>query len=284
MAGIRIVAETGSDLSPELAGKYGISLVPMHVTFGTVTKDDGSFDPREIFDYYRRTGKTPTTSGSNTEDFAQVFDRIHAEDPEAKILYLAYSAVTTVSYSSAMLASEGRDYVAAIDTKVVTVGQALVCVCVAEAILAHPEWSLHEAKEEAERIAARAHVGFVPRNLDFLRAGGRCSNAKALLGGMLHIVPLIDLLDGKLVATKNYRGRFSKVISRMMAEYTEQYHLAKARLFVALTPDFEPEMRAVIEDTAQALGYQEVVCLPTGGVITSHGGIGAFGIAGLSED
>ena len=47
MSKIRIVAETGSDLTPELAKAYGIELVPMHVTFGSKTLDDGSFDPRK---------------------------------------------------------------------------------------------------------------------------------------------------------------------------------------------------------------------------------------------
>lgn len=282
MPKIRIVTETGSDLTPELARTYGIELVPMHVSFGSQTLDDGSFDPRKIYEYYRTTGKTPTTSGSNTEDFAAVFDRIHENDPAAQILYLAYSAVTTVSYSSALLAAEGRDYVAAVDSKMVTVGQALVCVCTAKAILAHPEWGIAEAKRAAEEIAARAHVAFVPRNLDFLRAGGRCTNAKALLGGMLHIVPLIDVLDGKLVATKSYRGSFAKVIRRMMTEYAEKYALDRELLFVALTPDFEPELKAVIEETGRALSFRNISFLPTGGVITSHGGIGAFGIAGLS--
>lgn len=258
MSKIRIVAETGSDLTPELAKAYGIELVPMHVTFGSKTLDDGSFDPRKIYEYYRATGKTPTTSGSNTEDFAAVFDRIHESDPAAQSLYLAYSAVT------------------AVDTKMVTVGQALVCVCTARAILAHPEWNTAQAKQAAEEIAARAHVAFVPRNLDFLRAG------KALLGGMLHILPLIDVLDGKLVAAKSYRGGFAKVIRRMMAEYAEKYALDRELLFVALTPDFEPELRDVIEETARTLSFQNISFLPTGGVITSHGGIGAFGIAGLS--
>ena len=247
MSKIRIVAETGSDLTPELAKAYGIELVPMHVTFGSKTLDDGSFDPRKIYEYYRATGKTPTTSGSNTEDFAAVFDRIHESDPAAQILYLAYSA-----------------------------GQALVCVCTARAILVHPEWNIAQAKQAAEEIAARAHVAFVPRNLDFLRAG------KALLGGMLHIVPLIDVLDGKLVAAKSYRGGFAKVIRRMMAEYAEKYAMDRELLFVALTPDFEPELRDVIEETARTLSFRNISFLPTGGVITSHGGIGAFGIAGLS--
>lgn len=284
MSHIRIVVESGSDISPELAAKYGISVVPMHVAFDDDVREDGTFDPQEVVDFYTRTGRTPKTSGSNTEDFSRIFDQIHSEDPEAGILYLAYSAATTVSYSCGVAAMEGRDYVRAVDTKMVTIGQAMIAVCMAEKLLKHPEWDLDRAKEEAEKLVKIAHVSFVPRNLDYLRAGGRCTNSTALIGNILHIVPLIDTIDGLLVATKKYRGRFSSVITKMMTEYTEQYHLSKDRLFIALTPGFEETLKEVIRKTAENLSYHNLVWLNTGGVITTHGGAGAFGIAGLSED
>ena len=45
---IIIVAETGSDITPELAAKYNITLVPMHVTFDSHTMDDGSFSSENL--------------------------------------------------------------------------------------------------------------------------------------------------------------------------------------------------------------------------------------------
>ena len=76
MQKIIILAETGSDISPELAEEYGIRLVPMHVSFGNITKDDGSFPPEEVCEYYEKTGKVPKTSGSNPEDFLKIFDEM----------------------------------------------------------------------------------------------------------------------------------------------------------------------------------------------------------------
>lgn len=132
---IIIVAETGSDLTPELAAQYNIQLVPMHVSFDSETLDDGSFPVQKICDYYHETKKLPRTSGCSPEDFIQIFDEIHNSNPTAQILYLAYSAVTTCSYQSAIIAAEERDYVTAIDTKQVSVGQAAVSAmqCVWEA-------------------------------------------------------------------------------------------------------------------------------------------------------
>ena len=59
-----LMAETGADIPPELAEKYNIQIVPMHITFGAETKDDGSFPSEEICAFYDRTGILPKTSGS----------------------------------------------------------------------------------------------------------------------------------------------------------------------------------------------------------------------------
>ena len=44
-----IVVESGSDVTPELCERYGIVRVPMHVTIGDETVEDGSIDPLEIY-------------------------------------------------------------------------------------------------------------------------------------------------------------------------------------------------------------------------------------------
>ena len=61
---IILAAETGSDITPELAAQLGVVLVPMHVSLGSETLDDGTFPPEDVCAYYDRTGKVPTTSGS----------------------------------------------------------------------------------------------------------------------------------------------------------------------------------------------------------------------------
>ena len=108
---IVLVAETGSDITPELAQEYGIWLVPMYVTMGDQTLDDGTFPAEDVCAYYDRTGKVPKTSGTSPEAFERVFREIHEKYPEKHILHLAYSAVTTVAYQSAIIAAEGLDYV-----------------------------------------------------------------------------------------------------------------------------------------------------------------------------
>ena len=51
MSRIILMAESGSDITPEQAKQNGIVIVPMHVSFGGETRDDGAFPTTEMFDF-----------------------------------------------------------------------------------------------------------------------------------------------------------------------------------------------------------------------------------------
>lgn len=285
MKRIILVAETGSDITSELAGKYGIEIVPMHVSFDTETLDDATFPAQKIVDFYKETGKLPKTSGSTPEDFIKKFDEIHEKYPEAQILYLAYSAVTTCSYQSAIIASEDRDYVTAIDTKQVSVGQANIVCKMAEILNENPDMEMEEAVKAANELIGRANMCFTPANLEFLRAGGRVSNVAYLGASILGLHPCIELLDGKLMATKKYRGKMKKVAAQLIKEYAENYKLdRKEKFWIIYTVGLSDEVKEVIRETATACGFEQLEWVQAAGVITTHGGPAAFGIAGFSEE
>ena len=277
---IILLAETGSDITPELAKENGIYLVPMHVSMGDVTLDDGSFPPEELCSYFRRTGKTPTTSASTPYDFTHVFDRIHDQYPDHHIVHLAYSAVTTCSYQNALLASENRPYVTSVDTKHVSVGQAAVVLAAARYLDAHPDAGAEEIVAFVRDIAEKTQMCFVPKSLDFLRAGGRVSNAAAMVGNLLGLHPCIEILDGKLMAQKKYRGMIKKFFPRMLADFDFKHPLDRKLLYLIQTPELEADVMNVAEQAAAEMGFEKVVWMKTGCVITSHGGPGAIGIVG----
>lgn len=284
MKQIILLAETGSDISYEMAEKYGIRIVPMHVTMGDESLDDGSFPTEKICDYYKDTGKLPKTSGCTPDDFMKEFDEIHAKWPEAHIIYLAYSAVTTCSYQSATIAAQDRDYVTLIDTKQVSVGQGAVVMTMAEILKNKPDMTIDEAVEEANKLIARAKMCFMPDNLEFLRAGGRVSNVAFLGSRILNIHPCIEILDGKLVATKKYRGKMIKVAAQLIKDYAESYHLNRECLWLVYTVGLSDEVRESVKAAADECGFQKLEWIPAAGVITTHGGPAAFGLAGFSEE
>ncbi|MBR2047627.1 MAG: DegV family protein [Oscillospiraceae bacterium] len=282
---IILLAETGSDLPVELARELGVCLVPMHVSMGDITLDDGTFPPEDVCEYYDRTGKIPTTSGSTPYDFEVVYEEIFARNPDAQVLHLAYSAVTTCSYHSSQLALEGKPYagnVRLVDTKHVSAGQSAVVIAVAEWLRDNPQASLEEAAAQAEIISRKTRMCFVPNNLNYLRAGGRCSNAVALVGNLLNLHPCIEILDGRLIACKKYRGAMTRIAPTLLREFGEKNGLGKDKLILISTPYMDDAIRTVLEEEAHKLGYRQIQWIPTGCVITCHGGPGAFGIVGMT--
>ena len=280
---IILVAETGADIPPELAQRHNIQIVPMHVTFGTDTRDDGSFPSEEVCDFYDRTGTLCKTSGSVPEDFTKCFDEIHTRWPNAQILYLAYSSATTCSYQSAQIAAEDRDYVTSLDTKMASGGQYCVVIEAAKWLEAHPEATVQEAAAAAQGLIDRANMCFIPKDMEYLRAGGRVSNAVALVGKVLGITPLIEFIDGKLVATRKLRGKLEALVPKLITEHAEKWELDRKELWLIWTPRFPDDLKRAAEETAASLGFETVTWVKSGGVITSHSGPSAFGVVGFTK-
>ena len=280
---IVIVAESGSDITPEVAEKYGIEIVPMHVSMGDKVRADGTFPVDEICEYYDTTGKLPKTSGSSPEDFNKVFDRIHEKYPDKHILYLAYSASTTVSFGSAHIAAEGRDYITMLDTKHVSVGQYAVVTTVAEMLEKNQDITIDEALAYAEKVCKKTRMCFVPNDLEYLKAGGRVSNVVFISGRLLKIHPRIEILDGKLIATKKHRGNLSKIAPQLVYDYAEENKLNRDKLWLIWAIGTTDAVKKAAYDAAVDCGFKEIEWVKTGCVITCHGGPGAFGVVGMAE-
>lgn len=283
MSKIILVAETGSDITKEEAKELGIYIVPMYVSMNDETLVDGSFPTEDILEYYHNTHKTPKTSGSSPDDFVQIFAEIHEKHPDAHILHLAYSAVTTCSYQSAIIAGDELDYVTSIDTKQVSFGQRVVVLKVAEKLKNNPDITIEEAVRLAEEMRDKVHMAFIPANLQFLRAGGRVSNAAYMGGTLLGIHPCIEIIDGYLLAKKKYRGSMDRVLKKLLKDFTSSKNLSKKHLYLGHTIGFSDELKKLVESEAANLGYTKFSWSVAHGVITTHGGPGAFAVIGIEE-
>lgn len=279
-----LLAETGADIPADIAARYGIYTVPMHVAFGSDTRDDGTFPPEDIYSYFERTGELTKTSGCTVGDFEKIFDEIRAAHPGKHILHLAYSAVTTCSYQSAVIAAENRPGITSIDTKHVSAGQTMVVLLLARYLEAHPDCTVEEAVAKTEALSKACRMGFFPGDLAYLRAGGRVSNAAYLGAKILSLNPLIELLDGYLKATKKYRGRMDTVSLKMLREFTEKNNLNRDIMAFVYSQGLKDSIRQAATDLARELGFREILWVRTGGVVTTHCGPGGFGVCGISEN
>lgn len=278
-----LVAETGADLPKDIIDKYQIKIVPMHVSFGTETKDDMTFPVSDVFEFYKKTGTLPKTSGSTPSDFEVIFDEIHREFPDKHILHLAYSAITTCSYQSAVIASENKDYITSIDTKCVSAGQAYLVLTVAEWLEKNPSVSLEEVKTKVNELISKIHMGFIPGDLIYLKAGGRVSNAAYLGAKILNLSPVIEIIDGKLVSSKKYRGSMLTTGPKLIKDFAIEHKLEKNRLVFVYSGELNSQLKEKTEKTASECGFLNCMWISAGCVVSTHSGPGAFGVIGFTE-
>lgn len=279
MSEIVIIAESGSDVPAVEAAELGIEIVSMHVSIGQKTIDDGELPPAEMLEECRQLGVLPRTSGCTPGDFSVVLDRVHAEHPNAQILYIAYSAVTTCSYESARTAAEGRDYVHMFDTRHVTIGQGFVVTQTARHLAENPDISVEELMAWSEELARRVRMGFVPGDLGYLRAGGRLSNAAFVGATLLRIKPIIELIEGKLVATKKLRGNMEKAAIGLMDHMALQGDYDTDVVYLLHSAGLPDSIQRAAEEHARELGFKSIRWYESHNVITSHCGPGSFALA-----
>jgi DegV family protein with EDD domain len=220
-----------------------------------------------------------------TYDFERVFEEILKSEPEASVLHIGYSAVTTCSYDCARQAAEEFPQLpfAQVDTGMFSYGHYSVVIRTAQMLEDHPEWTLEDARKAAQDLVDHSCMSFVPDGFEFLRASGRVRNTAALVGELLKIHPRVDQIDGYLVPVKKYRGRMERVIPAMIRDFVKDYETERPEIWLGHTPEFSAEYKKAAEDTVRELGFTQIHWIECGTVITTHGGTGCFGISGFGK-
>lgn len=275
--------DSGADIPADVAAVRGFEVVRMHTAMGDRSFDDGKFPVRDLFDFYQNTGNLPKTSGAGPGDFAQVFAQIRAREPEAHIVYLAYSAATTSSFSNAHLAAEEWDNITLIDTKFVSAGQAAVVYHIADLYDANPEITPEEICAEVEALQKKLHMLFIPGDLQYLKAGGRLTNVEYVGAKILNLQPKIELVDGSLVCTRKYRGSSLKVYMKMLKAYIASKPLNKESFYFLESYGLDENFRKEAENVVREAGFKRIEWIMAGGVVSVHCGPGTFGFACFDE-
>lgn len=278
-----ITTESGSDLPKEYVERFNVKIIPMHVTMGNETLADGSFEVKKAFDYYDETGTLPKTSGTTPDDNLKIFSKIREEHPEAHIIHIGYSAVTTVSFNAAHIAAEDFENIHLVDAKHVTLGLSAIVIATAQFIDENPAVSPEEIVAFVEEIRERTHMVFIPKTLLYLKAGGRVSNLAFHSANLLKLHPTIVLDDGYLVSGKKYRGSFERCLNKMLADFFNMRDIDPNTVLVGGAPGVTPEHKETVLNYVEQQGVLNPVWNGTGAVISSHGGPGAIGIVGIAR-
>lgn len=283
MKKIILVTESGADMPLDLAKLHNIQVVPMHVIMGDKSYADGSMAVTEVYDYYQRTKKVPSTSATNPDEYQGAFKRITEENPGCIILHVGYSSKPSCSYQNSIIASEGMENVYHADALNVTGGLAAIVLKAAEFIEKHPEMLPNDLVKNIESYATRARVSFIPGDLVYLRAGGRVSNAAYLGGTLLQLKPLIEIVNGELVSTQKYRGKIGNILEKYMKEYIDKYNMDKEQIYLIYSLGLEEHIKQRMEQIAKEEGFKKIIWIQAGCMISSHSGPGAIGIAAFEN-
>lgn len=285
MREIIITTESGNDLPQHIIDKYNIYVAPMYITMRDVCYADRSIPVQEVFDYYKETSKVPSTSAVNIQDFIDLFTKIREEHPGCVIFHLAYSAVTTCSCRNAQLAAKDFEDIYFVDTKNVS-GGSTAFIAKACSIIEQRKDSVTDYQALADELSAmtpEVHFSFLPGNLDYLKAGGRVSNAAYLGATLLRIKPLIELKDGELIATKKYRGSTEKLVEKFLTDFVNDNDISREYLYLVTTGNLSKEAEDLMLATAKKLGFQGFELNHCGLVITCHSGPASIGVGGWSK-
>lgn len=201
---VKLITDSGCDLSATQAEELGVILVPMTIHF-----EDGEFrsgfdlTTEEFFDKLAQAKELPTTSQPTPAAFEAEYEKIRANGDQAVVVCI--SSALSGTYQSAMIAAdEYGDCVYVVDTKNVTIGQRILLEYAMELISKG-----HSAKKIAEileNVKARVCVLGAVDTLTYLIKGGRLSKAAGLAGTVLGIRPVLTVQDGALAVVGKARG------------------------------------------------------------------------------
>jgi DegV family protein with EDD domain len=278
---IILSTESGADLPEDLAVKYAVQVVPMHVIMDNQDYPDGSLPVMDIYDYYDRSKKIPSTTATNVHEYEEFFAKIKADFPDCIIVHIGYTSKASSSFQNAVIAAEEMEDLYLIDALNVTGGLAAVVMYAARLLEKEPMIEPARLVEKIEAMVPKSRLAFVPGSLEFLRAGGRVSNVAYLGGALLKIKPCIELIEGKLVSTKKYRGKIDSVAEKLMREYLAQYDIDREQLYLIYSIGLDKSVMHRMDQIAEENGFKNVKWIQAGAMISTHAGPGGFGIAGL---
>ena len=281
---IVICTESGSDVPEVLVEKYGFHVFPMHVVMDTRTYDDGRFAVDKVYEYYERTGRVPGTLPISVPEYAAAWNEILKKRPGCSIFQFTYSSNAAKTYKFACEAARDFSNVYVIDTMNVSGGctahlvksYQLIQDRLLEGVTDHAAIA-----EECRQLAKKAVCHFIPGTLEYLRAGGRVSNAQFLGATILKAKPLIEMVDGKLIGTKHYRGSMAMIVDHFVDNFVREYDLDRECLYLMYSKGLEERVLDRLAERATELGFKSYEYVMTGCVISCHGGKGAMGLAGM---
>lgn len=272
---VAIVTNSGSDLTPAQLREYGIRQVPLSVTIGSrsyLSPDE--LAPEEFWRLMRAPDNPfAHTAAASAGQFKQVFDQAFEEGADS-IVCVCLSETLSSTIQSARLAKEmlpGRQ-ISLVDSR--SASMAVGALALRAAAMAAQGSSATEITDHLMALRLQTVFFVALETLEYLRRGGRISSARAAIGGLLSVKPIMTIEDGLVVSADTPRTR-AKAHDRLVSLMTES---PVAELHVLFAPPADAEgFRDELLDHLPPPAPRLVTAQVIGPVIGSHVGPGAYG-------
>lgn len=276
-----IVADSTCDLGEELIARYGVRIVPLDVNLGEKTYLDGvEIDPDAIYRHYEEKRELPRTAAPNMMKFSDVF--IACRESAEGVVCFTISAEMSSTYNNARMAASALENVHVVDTRNLSTGGGLVVLAAAE--MAERGMEAAEIAAACRDLVLRVDASFVIDDLEFLHKGGRCSALAALGANLLQLKPCITVQDGKMGVSKKYRGKFSVVLQKYVAERIgDGSHLVRDHVFVTHAGCDADVVEAILSQVKTLLPDAQIHLTRAGCTVSAHCGRNTLGVLFLKK-
>ena len=274
---VAVVTDSTAYLPEGVAGRYGIAVVPLHVSLGDRSGREGlEVSPGDVAAALGERRVHVTTSRPTPGELAEVYRSTGA----AEIVSVHLSAKLSGTFESVELAAravaaEGIE-VRPVDSHSVAMG--LGFPVVAAACAAAGGADLHAVAAAALQARSETEAFFYVDTLEHLRRGGRVRASSAFVGTALGVKPLLVMDQGEIVLLDKVRT-YSRALLRLrdlvlQAAGTHPvdvavHHLAAPERAAELGEDLRRSLRGL-----RSLSLSEV-----GAVVGAHVGPGLLAVA-----
>ncbi len=274
---IRIVTDSTADIPDEIAQAQGVTVVPLTVFFGEEAYLDGvELDNAGFYRKLQASKELPRTSQPSPAAFQQAYQRLIDEGADG-ILSIHLSSKLSGTYQSACTAranvqeSGSTVPIEVIDSHSISVGMSRAILLAAQG--AREGKNLTELAAAANDELGRTRILAVLDTLEYVKRGGRIGGARAMLGNMLSVKPIISLRDGEVVPVEQPRTR-SRAYARVAQLIADMGQIENISIAEAST-----EVGQQLAETVKTVYHGELLTWKLGAVLGTHTGPGTAAVA-----
>lgn len=277
---VRVVTDSTSDLPPALAKELGVSVVPLSVIFGDEVLKEGVEISHDLFyDRLIRGKILPSTSAPSVGDFLEVYEPLLMETDEIISIHLSSKLSATYNnacQAAAQLAERGGR-VEVIDSQSLSFGLTFMASAASRA--ARGGASMEDIRDMVERMIPRVRILILLDTLEYVRRGGRIGRARAMLGSVLRVKPILVIRDGEVYPGE--RVRTKKAALERTFQTVTSYRAKEIGIGYSTNPQEAQEMKRMLE---LALPGVAISIVRLGPVLGVHGGPGVLGVGVLEGE